>query len=71
VSQLQIEDLRSMQYFHKEKGDITRFCDWEKLKPLVRLEYPEVIAAMAALKVAERTLDAAIYNMVEQGENKE
>ncbi len=70
MSQLLIEDLRSMKYFHQEKS-IERMSDWGKLKPLVQREYPEVIAAMAALKVAERTLDAVINNMVEQGEAKE
>ena len=59
------EDKSSIAYFIREKGDIERWCDYEKKKHLIEAEYPELIAALHAKLVAERTLEAivkSIYN---------
>lgn len=31
MKQITLEELRSVQYFHEHKGDITRMCDWPQV----------------------------------------
>lgn len=52
------EDRADISYFIKEKGDITRWCDWEKKKGLVENELPHLIDALRRLDSAEKTLVA-------------
>lgn len=52
------EDLQMVKYFWQDKGDVKRWCDWEKRLPDFERERPEIPAAVRALVVAERTLDA-------------
>lgn len=56
---LTAEDVRLIKYFH-DKGDITRWVDWEAKKALVEKQYPEVIDALNRLTIAERTLRAVV-----------
>ncbi len=39
------EDLRVIQYFWEEKGDLTRWAHWEEKLPLLREKYPELVYA--------------------------
>lgn len=57
------QEIDMIQYFAFEKGDATRWVNWLEVKPRVAHFYPEVIAAIDALTVAERTLKAVIKNM--------
>ncbi len=54
------EDRNMICYFIQEKGDIARWCDWEERRDIIAAEYPELIAALTSLKIAERTLDAIV-----------
>ncbi len=54
------EDRRMISYFINHKGDITRWTGWENKKAQVQEEYPELIAALNAVEVAERTLEAIV-----------
>lgn len=55
------EDRNMIVYFH-EKGDITSWSEWEKKKPLVEREYPQLIRALADLSFATCCVD----NIVER-----
>lgn len=66
MSQLTPEDIRSIKYFITDKGDITRWCDWEAKKEQVRLQFPELIAALHAQITADRTLAAVVKSLPDQ-----
>ena len=57
------EDRGMIEYFITEKGDITRWCDWEKKKAAIEEELPELIAALKQLDIAERTLNAIMKSL--------
>ena len=54
------EDKAMISYFIGEKGDITRWCDWEDKKHVVEKELPELIDALRRLDSAEKTLSAIV-----------
>ena len=56
------EDLNSLKYFWRYKGDITRWCDWEKKLPVLRVQFPEIVAARENYQTAIRILNACIEN---------
>jgi len=56
-------DKNMICYFIQEKGDITRWCDWEKRKTDIAIERPELIAAINNLEIAKRTLSAIVENI--------
>lgn len=53
-------DRNAIVYFIKEKGDITRWCDWKEKKEEIEKKYPELIAALKNVTIAERTLAAVV-----------
>jgi hypothetical protein len=59
------DDITMIQYFFYDKGDITRWSQWEERKPIIAKEYPEIIQAMDNLNIAERTLRAVINQLSE------
>lgn len=60
---LTAEDYRTIRYFIIEKGDVSRWCDWEQKKAEVASERPELIAALTNVLVAERTLRAIVDSL--------
>ncbi len=54
------EDRNNIAYFIKEKGDIERWVNWEERKEDIEAEYPELIAAIKQVEIAERTLAAIV-----------
>lgn len=58
------EDVNMVTYFILERGDITRWSSWEKRKAEIAEEYPELIAALYTVDIAERTLKAVVNNMM-------
>ena len=54
------EDKSLIRYFWEEKGDITRFGSWEKVKPALRREFPEILKAWEDLNTAKRTLSRLV-----------
>lgn len=57
------EDISSAAYFIKEKGDITRWSNWEEKKPLFMRQHPGLIAALSRVEFAERELSQIINAM--------
>ena len=57
-------DLGSIRYFWEEKGDVTRYCDWERCKA----DFPEIEKAWNDFKLAERVLDAVINGVKQYAE---
>ena len=56
------EDARMCVYFYEAKGDVTHYVEWPKIRERLLTERPEVVAAVDALVVAERTLTAVLNN---------
>ena len=67
----EIEDARSCLYFYEEKGDITRYVGWHRLREELLVKRPEIVAAVDALTVAERTLTAVLKTWVDEAEDDE
>lgn len=60
------EDKSDIVYFWREKGDLTRLCSWERIKPALAREYPEVLKAWEDYRTSIRTLNAVIRNLEDQ-----
>jgi hypothetical protein len=59
MKEMLTEEHKSMlKYFWEEKGDIERYCDFEKLKPIIQEEYPELLKAWYDYKTSIRTMNA-------------
>ena len=56
-------ELKDIQYFWQEKGDLERF-DFEKLIPKLEIEYPEVLKAWRDYKASIKILDLVIENLI-------
>lgn len=54
------DDLNMIAYFILERGDITRWSQWEERKPVIVKEFPELLAALDALTVAEQTVRSIV-----------
>ena len=39
------EDITMLKYFWEEKGDMTRYCDYEEIKEDLDKNYPEISKA--------------------------
>ncbi len=50
------EDLRMVRYFIEERGDVTRWCDWDEKKAAIFALHPELRLALNNLEVAELAL---------------
>ncbi|AAQ96587.1 hypothetical protein [Vibrio phage VP16C] len=50
------EDLGTMKYFIEEKGDVTRWCDWDEKKAAIFELYPGLRRALNNLELAETQL---------------
>jgi len=60
MEQLTEEDYASIVYFWMEKGDITRWSEWEDRKGLFQYYHPELIEAMKRLTVAKITMNLVV-----------
>jgi len=58
-------DKTMIDYFFNDLGDIERWSSWEDRKGDIAAEYPELIAALDNLTVAERTLRAVVKSVLE------
>lgn len=57
------QDINMIIYFAEEKGDIERWSEWESRKEEIGKVYPELIPAIKAKVIAERTLQAIINSI--------
>lgn len=60
VSKLTPEDREMIGYFHSTYGDVTRWTRWEKVLPIIREEYPELLVAMNHAQAAKFALDDVV-----------
>jgi hypothetical protein len=56
-AQKRVEDMRSLIYFYREKGDLTRHVDYAEMRRNLEPHYPDFFKAWDLLKSAERTMD--------------
>ncbi len=54
------EDRRTIRYFVQEKGDITRWSEWDEKKDAIFATWPQLRVALHNLDVAERNLDMIV-----------
>ncbi len=59
-SRLTSSDVETMAYFILERGDVTRWSQWEQKKDLVAEQFPAIIRALQEIKYQEAVLRAAI-----------
>ncbi len=62
---LTAEDLRSLQYFWDERGDPTRWCDFEKKKPSIIEHAPRFWAAWQTYQNSIKELSRASKDLFE------
>ncbi len=53
-------DRNSIKYFIEDKGDITRWTEWEEKKDAIFRGYPALRSALFNLEVAELTLKTVV-----------
>jgi hypothetical protein len=63
MEKLTEQDLDTLRYFWQEKEDLERFTDFEKLKPLLEKEKPEVLKAWNDYKTSKKILDIVMDNI--------
>jgi hypothetical protein len=57
---LQDGDLEMIAYFHREKGDVTCWCDWDNVQDALLREHPAIVKAHNDYRMASAVLDAVI-----------
>ena len=60
LTQEQIDDLR---YFWQEKGNLERYCDFEKLKPQIEKQLPLLFKAWNDYKLSIENLNMVVDNL--------
>jgi hypothetical protein len=63
MDKLTDEQISDLIYFWKYKGDLERWSSFEKLRPQIQNEFPEVIKAWEEYKMSIRILDLIIDNL--------
>ena len=63
MEKMTMEDLRMVKYFWEEKEDISRWCDWEKRKEIIRKEAPEIVKAWEDYYTSRRILYAVVESI--------
>jgi hypothetical protein len=63
MSKLTDEQKSDIRYFWEEKGDISRYCDFEELKPIIQEEYPELLKAWYDYKASIKIMDVVIKSL--------
>lgn len=56
-------DRRMISYFIMEKGDITRWVNWNSRKEIIEAEYPELVKALQDYAAAEKILHLVVKNI--------
>lgn len=57
------DDIHSIKYFHFEKDDVTRWCDWNLKKEAIREKFPALFYSLENYKGAKATLDAVVKGL--------
>lgn len=67
---LKYSDANMLQYFHEDKSDLTRYCDYEDLKQQLDSEY-NLQQYLDAITKAERDLEMLLERMVQESLNED
>jgi len=57
-------DIRMIDYFMQEKGDIERWSSWNDRKQYILQEFPELENAMQQVKVAHKFQDLVVESII-------
>lgn len=63
MSKLTKEDLGDLVYFWQYKGDLERLTTFERLKPQIQEEYPEILKAWNDYKASIKIMDAVMNSI--------
>ena len=63
MSKLTDEQKSMLRYFWEEKGDITKYCEFEKLKPAIHEEHPELLKAWYDYQVSIKIMDVVCKSL--------
>lgn len=59
------EDISSIAYFWIETGNLERWTGWERARPLIAVEYPEILNAWENYKSSMTRMDMAVKAAIE------
>ncbi len=62
---LSYSEANMLQYFHEDKGDLTRYCDYKALKQTLDSEY-NLQQYLDAITKAERDLEMLLERIVQE-----
>ena len=57
-------DIRMIDYFMQEKGDIERWSSWNDRKQYILQEFPELENAMQQVKAAHKFQDLVVESII-------
>jgi hypothetical protein len=63
TKELTEDQIYYIKYFWEEKGDIERYNDFERLKPQIQKQFPELLKAWYDYKASIRIMDAVIKSI--------
>lgn len=63
MEKLTEEQISYLKYFWEERGDIERYCDFEKLKPQIQEQFPELLKAWYDYKASIKIMDAVVESL--------
>lgn len=69
--QLTDEDRNSIAYFILERGDVTRWSQWQEKKHLVMIHYPELIMLLDQRDFIDSKIDVIAHNLAYKPDLKE
>lgn len=59
------EDKRNIAYFWLERGNLERWVGWERAKPSIARQFPEILQAWENYKASNRMLDVVVKYLTE------
>ena len=63
MSKLTEQDLSDLQYFWEYKGDLERLTSFERLKPILQEEKPEILKAWNDYIASKKILDIVMKSI--------
>ena len=63
MEKLTEEQISDLKYFWEEKGDFERYCDFEKLKPQIQKQFPELLKAWYDYKASIKIMDVVVRSL--------
>ena len=60
-------DYNMLSFFHKEKGNLNRWSRLQDRMPIIKKFHPELAHAIEQVAISQKTLDALIDKVTEEG----